>query len=404
MSEDLSAVDDALLTRWAYARPGSAAESERARLASAELEQRAAQRTPAPPSGGMTISQAPARAPVDGGHPAAARAPEIDDMPDPDDEAPLPGARTRPRRRILVAAGVVATLVVAAGFAIPPLLDPEPQPPSSLAVFDRDDSAEEREYLTLLLRQGQNVSYGPRVLGTIEYGTVVAYRSIRDDPDQSLSDEVCLAIAEFDRAAQSPVIADRQCIDRDEFDVAGASVTLFGIGGQYDVDWGPSGRAKLDVLISEAQRRVMDPGIEGVFLDLTTSELDLSYLSEQRLLAQTGLAVEQLRGIFPVPALLQVEPGVEPPAVTPESEWVTAYTAVPLREAEQSENGEQPEGVERVACLAVLADGEQRESRCVSFADIGSRGILLEFERDGRTILVSWSTTGEISAQTVSTD
>jgi tartrate dehydratase beta subunit/fumarate hydratase class I family protein len=57
-----------------------------------------------------------------------------------------------------------------------------------------------------------------------------------------------------------------------------------------------------------------------------------------------------------------------------------------------------------VACLAIVADGVQRESRCVAFADLGSRGMLLEFEREGRTILVSWSTTGEISAQTASTE
>ncbi|WP_439565352.1 hypothetical protein [Microcella sp.] len=391
MSEDLSAVDDAQLARWAYGRPGSAAEGERARLAAAELERRAAQRagelaTP-PPSAGATVAPTPARAPADRGHPTAARAPEIDDVPPPDDEVPDPGARARARRRILVAAGVIAALVVAAGIAIPPLLDPAPPPRSSLDVFDREFSDEEREYLTLLQREGQRVNVGPRVIGTIEYGTVLAYRSIRNDPGQPERDQVCVAVAEYDRAAQSPQINDWQCVDRSDFETEGASVTLFGLGGQYDVDWGPRGRAQVEVIMTEAQRRVMDPGLESSFLDFPERELDRAYVDEQLLLEQTGLVVEQLRTVFPLGELLGDPTTEQPSTILPDAEWVAIYTGAPV------------DSDERVACLAVVAAGVQRESRCLSLVDNGGRGFLLEIEREGQTILVSWAATGEISAQ-----
>ncbi|MFN4001485.1 hypothetical protein [Microcella sp.] len=403
MSEDLSTADDARLARWAYGRPGTDAEAARAQSAAEELERRAIERDAAARAvagAGAVLTPAARASPL--GHGAiTSTAPIVDAQSSTDPTGPA-DHEPRPRgRRVAAIVGAGALLAVIAGVALPPLLDTQPATASSLAVFDRDDSAEEREYLTLLLRQGQTVSLGPRVLGTIEYGTVIAYRVIRDEP---ASDLVCLAIAEFDRAAQTPVIADRQCLDRGEFEAAGASMTLFGIGGQYDVDWGPHGRAQLDVLMTDAQRRAMDPGIEGVFLDITETADDLRYLTEQPLIEQTGLAVEQLRRIFPVPALIRDTAEVGGPTVTPQTEWVAAYTAVPVRPIEQGESSGAADAPDRVACLAIVADGVQRESRCVAFADLGSRGMLLEFEREGRTNLVSWSTTGEISAQTASTE
>lgn len=407
MSEDLSTVDDALLARWAFGRPGTAAEEARAQRAAEELERRAAERDVAARASAASADPASTsveRSPLARRGATPSTAPIVDAAPEPDDPAGAvdddDDSRFR-RRGVIAIVGSVGLLAVTAGIALPPLLDPAPTTPSSLAVFERDDSAEEREYLTLLLREGQSVSAGPRVLGTIEYGTVIAYRVIRDEP---ASDLVCLAIAEFERAAQTTVIADRQCLDRGEFEAAGASMTLFGIGGQYDVNWGPHGRAQLDVLMTDAQRRAMDPGIEGVFLDITETADDLRYLTEQLLVEQTGLAVEQLRRIFPVPALIRDTAEVDGPTVTPQTEWVAAYTAVPVRPIEQGESSRAADALDRVACLAIVADGEQRESRCVAFADLGSRGMLLEFEREGRTILVSWSTTGEISAQTASTE
>lgn len=404
MSEDLSTADDAQLARWAYGRPGSEAAAERARRAAEELERRAAARVTAPPPPTPTTATSPAPLPVSGHRSIAARAPEISAAPAldddaADDESADRGARSRLGHRILVGVGLVVVIGVVGGIAIPPLLDTGPEPRSSLAVFDREFTNEEREYLTLLQREGQRVNVGPRVIGTIEYGTVLAYRSIRDDPGQPERDQVCLAVAEYDRAAQSPQINDWQCVDRTDFEAEGARLTLFGLGGQYDVDWGPSGRAQLDVLISEAQRRAMDPGLEAVFLDLPSRDLDQAYVGQQLLLEQTGLAVEQLRLIFPLDELIG-DPGIATPSeIPPDAEWVAVYTALPLREAVQSESGSQPEGLERVACLAVLAAGVQRESRCLPLVDNGGRGFLLEIEREGQTILVSWAATGEISAR-----
>ncbi len=408
MSEDLSTVDHAQLARWAYGRPGSAAEADRARRAAEELERRAGARTPAPPPPVLMTAAPSGPLLSGGGRSPGARAPEVSTTPAPEDDsadhdASDRSARGRPARRILVAVGLITAIGTAAAIAIPPLLDTEPATRSSLDVFDREFTDEEREYLTLLQREGQRVNVGPRVIGTIEYGTVLAFRSIRTDPGQPERDQVCLAVGEYDRAAQSPQINDWQCVDRDDFEAEGARLTLFGLGGQYDVDWGPSGRAQLDVLISEAQRLAMDPGLEAVFLDIPSRELDQAYVGGQLLLEQTGLAVEQMRLVFPLDELIG-DPGITSPSeIPPDAEWVAVYTAVPLREAVESESGGQPEGLQRVACLAVVASGVQRESRCLPLVDNGGRGFLLEIERDGQTILVSWAATGEISAQSGTT-
>ncbi|MBX9719097.1 MAG: hypothetical protein K2X36_09695, partial [Microbacteriaceae bacterium] len=361
----------------------------------------------APPPPVLMTAANPVPSPGRGGRPTATRTPEISDAPalnaSADNDGTVDrGGGGRVGRRILVAVGLITAIGTAAAIAIPPLLDTEPATRSSLDVFDREFTDEEREYLTLLQREGQRVNVGPRVIGTIEYGTVLAFRSIRTDSGQPERDQVCLAVAEYDRAAQSPQINDWQCVDRDDFEAEGARLTLFGLGGQYDVDWGPSGRAQLDVLISEAQRLAMDPGLEAVFLDIPSRELDQSYVAEQLLLEQTGLAVEQLRLVFPLDQLFG-DPGITSPSeIPPDAEWVAVYTAAPLREAGQSESG-QPEGLQRVACLAVVASGVQRESRCLPLVDNGGRGFLLEIERDGQTILVSWAATGEISAQSGTT-
>ncbi len=309
-----------------------------------------------------------------------------------DDES-LPVAGRRPSTRLLVAVGLIVAVAIPAGVAIAPLLDPGPATPSSLAVFDRDVTDEEREYLRLLQREGQRVNVGPRVIGSAEYGTILAYRSLRDDPGQPERDQVCLAVAEFDRAARAPQINDWQCINRSDFEVAGTRLTLFGLGGQYDVDWGPTGPASVDVLITEAQRLAMDPGLEAVFLDIPPGEVGEFYVAEQPLFEQTGLSVEQLRGVFLVSTLTQDEPSDDEGLRTPDAEWVVAFTATDIDAARAGESA-------RVACLAVVDDGVQLESQCALIDDARERGLQLTFGRDARGVRVTWPTTGEISAVT----
>lgn len=394
MIEDLSTVDDATLARWAFGRPTNRAEAARAQRAAEELDRRSRARAPeptVPPS--APAEDTPDRTPrAEHGRPPVGRAPEVAGATTVDDES-LPVAGRRPSTRLLVAVGLIVAVAIPAGVAIAPLLDPGPATPSSLAVFDRDVTDEEREYLRLLQREGQRVNVGPRVIGSAEYGTILAYRSLRDDPGQPERDQVCLAVAEFDRAARAPQINDWQCINRSDFEVAGTRLTLFGLGGQYDVDWGPTGPASVDVLITEAQRLAMDPGLEAVFLDIPPGEVGEFYVAEQPLFEQTGLSVEQLRGVFLVSTLTQDEPSDDEGLRTPDAEWVVAFTATDIDAARAGESA-------RVACLAVVDDGVQLESQCALIDDARERGLQLTFGRDARGVRVTWPTTGEISAVT----
>lgn len=394
MIEDLSTVDDATLARWAFGRPTNRAEAARAQRAAEELDRRSrarAQEPTVPPS--APTEDTPDRTPrAEHGRPPVGRAPEVAGAATVDDES-LPVASRRPSARLLAAVGLIVAVAIPAGVAIAPLLDPGPATPGSLAVFDRDVTDEEREYLRLLQREGQRVNVGPRVIGSAEYGTILAYRSLRDDPGQPERDQVCLAVAEFDRAARAPQINDWQCIDRSDFEVAGTRLTLFGLGGQYDVDWGPTGPASVDVLITEAQRLAMDPGLEAVFLDIPAGEVGEFYVAEQPLFEQTGLSVEQLRGVFLVSTLTQDEPSDDEGLRTPDAEWVVAYTATDIDAARAGESA-------RVACLAVVDDGVQLESQCALIDDARERGLQLIFGRDARGVRVTWPTTGEISAVT----
>lgn len=394
MIEDLSTVDDATLARWAFGRPTNRAEAARAQHAAEELDRRSrarAQEPTVPPS--APTEDTPDRTPrAEHGRPPVGRAPEVAGAATVDDES-LPVASRRPSARLLAAVGLIVAVAIPAGVAIAPLLDPGPATPGSLAVFDRDVTDEEREYLRLLQREGQRVNVGPRVIGSAEYGTILAYRSLRDDPGQPERDQVCLAVAEFDRAARAPQINDWQCIDRSDFEVAGTRLTLFGLGGQYDVDWGPTGPASVDVLITEAQRLAMDPGLEAVFLDIPAGEVGEFYVAEQPLFEQTGLSVEQLRGVFLVSTLTQDEPSDDEGLRTPDAEWVVAYTATDIDAARAGESA-------RVACLAVVDDGVQLESQCALIDDARERGLQLIFGRDARGVRVTWPTTGEISAVT----
>jgi len=69
-------------------------------------------------------------------------------------------------------------------------------------------------------------------------------------------------------------------------------------------------------------------------------------------------------------------------------EWVAAYTASAIDRSN------------RQACLAIIDGGVLRESTCVLFDELGSRGILLEADRGGTRIIATWSSTGDVSVLT----
>ena len=376
---DLTAVDDAQLAAWAYGRASSADETDRAHRAALELARRAEHAASiAPTEASRSTAQ-----PTASHHTTGTR---TDAEPIEDEDEPEAGISIR--GRIAIGAGVAA-LVIGAVIASQALLAPRPSSASSLEVFDRAETADERALVGLFERAGERVSLGPRELGDVGFGTIVAYRSIVNSSgvNEPTLDLVCVAASEYNRRAQTTMISDPTCVARAVFEQQGLSTTLYGIGGQYDVEWGPQGRAELDVLISEAQRLVMEPGYLAIFIDRPASELDQRYIAEQLLFDSAGLTVNEFRTLMPVQSFVEANP-VETIEVGPDTEWLTVYTGAAVGSTTS------------VACLAIVIQDEQLESQCRPADEMASQALTLEFTRGDRTIRAIWSSQGEVSAIT----
>lgn len=397
MNEDLSAIDATQLARWAYSSVATPSEAERAHGAALELQRRATDaranaagvRRSSSPTSGPIRTEAAHRV----GATVAADAPAVDAEPGVDEPRRPNDRRWRWQWTI---AGVAATALLSgmlvAGVTFgQTLLQLPPTPPLSLDVFDRTASAEELALVGQFERDGQRVTIGPRILDSVGFGSVVAFRSILSSSGvaEPALDLVCVAATEFNPRAQTTAIADPVCVARAVFEMRGVEATLFGLGGQYDVVWGPVGRAQVDVTISDAQRDFMEPGFETAFFEKSDTDLDRLYLDDPRLTEQTGLTITRVRTIFPTAFLTGQQENISIDNLTTDVEWVAIYTGTALDSGDE------------FACIAVLANGVQGEHTCRLVDEIGVRGLLLEIERESITIIVSWSERGEISAQTV---
>ncbi len=392
MNEDISVVDAAQLTAWAYGRTASADEADRAHRAALELARRAEHA-----SSGATAqaSGATRTAPLHTTPRHAASEPSDAEHSgiehsgtEPFEDEDEPEAGIGFRGRVAIGAGV-AVLLVGAVIASQALLAPRPSTASSLAIFDRAETADERALIGLFERAGERVSLGPRELGDVGFGTIVAYRSIVNSSgvQEPTLDLVCVAVAEFTQRTQNTTISNPTCVARAMFEQRGLTTTLYGIGGQYDVEWGPQGSAELDVLISESQRLVMEPGYLAIFFDRPASELDQRYIAEQLLFDSAGLTVNEFRTLMPVQTFFEANP-VETIDVGPDTEWLTVYTGAAVGSTTS------------MACLAIVVEGEQLENQCRPTDEMASQALTLEFTRENRTIRATWSSQGEVSAFT----
>ena len=384
MNEDLSAVDAAQLTAWAYGRAASADEADRAHRAALELARRAEHAVSSASSQALGTTHSAT-------HPTAPRhataepsdAEHSGTEPIVDEDEPEAGIGIR--RRVAIGAGVAA-LLIGAVIASQALLAPRPSTATSLDIFDRAETADERALIGIFERAGERVSLGPRELGDVGFGTIVAYRSIVTSlgGQEPTRDLVCVAAAEFTQRTQNTTISNPTCVTRTVFEQRGLTTTLYGIGGQYDVEWGPLGAAQLDVLISESQRLVMEPGYEAIFIDRPVSELDEQYIAEQLLLESAGVNVIQFRTLMPVATFLADNPdsGVEVP---PDAEWLAAYT------------GQALDGSDPRACLAIVAAGRLLETSCLPIEDMATATITLQFDRGDWRMLTTWDPRGDIS-------
>ena len=386
--DDLSTADGAQLERWAYGRSTTSDEDARAVAALAELHRRAAAEL------AQREAAALERAHLDAAERGAAGAHtrgrgDIDGEGSADADT-LTASERRHRRRMLITgiSGVTAA-ALALGAGVVALNQPAPDPlATSLDVFERAVPREERTLAALLEREGTRVSVGPRSLGLIGYGEIVAYRSLVSSSGvvEPTLDLVCVSVAECNKRLQNTLISDSTCIARAKFDAHGISTTLYGVGGQYDVDWGPVGEARLDVLISESQRLAMEPNPLGVFIDVPASELAQHYVAHQLLLEQTGIIINDLRTLLSVTTLLDDDhEGLSD--LPPDSEWLVAYIGIAR------------DGTDEQACLAVVADGVQIESSCLALAEMDSRTLTLEVFRGAKRIVLTWSSRGELTTR-----
>ncbi len=223
MIDPLSVADEQQLAEWAFGRQGVVTDRELAEAALRELARRAA------------VAKAEAEAAA-----AAAVAAELDaNGAGSEPDAPPPSRITR--KIVVLAAAIVLAAIVAVL-----LIMVAAQPTSSLAVFDREPTADELD-LSIVVPQelfAAEVEVGVsaaevevRILAESPAATVVAFRT--ESPGSDASGTVCVTVVEFG------VASDTTCTSVDDFASVGITTTLRGRTGLFAIDWGPTGEAEI---------------------------------------------------------------------------------------------------------------------------------------------------------------
>ncbi|MER3388522.1 MAG: hypothetical protein RJQ01_00680 [Microcella sp.] len=227
---------DGELQALAFGRPSDEAGQRRAAAATRELARRAAEHaarsgepTPVEPTGATGPTTHPLSHPSAPGS-AAARPLAVR----------VPGARPWwMRAPAIVVAGI---LILVGVTSIGPLLPTAPVAESSLDVFDRAASADERELRSRLLRDGLRVSFSPRIIAEEADAQVIAYRVIVTSTTERSRSEICVLLAD-ERGFGWP-----SCADRAEVERSGLRTTLAAGSARYFVQWGPVGPPTVSVL------------------------------------------------------------------------------------------------------------------------------------------------------------
>lgn len=230
---------DVELEQLAFARPRTAEDERKADAAARELARRVAHHASrmgddtAVGTGAATAAAAESGARSAPGRVDAPAAPRPVAVRDPDD---------RPwwtRTAAIVAAGI---LVVVGATTIGPMLPTNPGSVSSLDVFQRSATTEERDLQSDLLRDGLRVSSTPRIIAEEPDALFVAYRVVVTSTVERARSEICVLLAE----AQG--LGWPSCTDRAEFERSGLQTTLTGQSTRYILQWGPLGPPRVTVL------------------------------------------------------------------------------------------------------------------------------------------------------------
>jgi hypothetical protein len=176
----------------------------------------------------------------------------------------------------VIAASVLAVI---AATSIAPALTDSPIGASSLDVFAREATVQERELAAQLQREGLRLSVAPRIIAERDGDQVLAYRFIVTSPGESARNEVCLLLLD-ERALGLPT-----CVDRLTFVNDGMLATLSGEQRLFVVQWGPTGGPSVSVLPPDDPAPTY-PESEAAeaFLAGEQSEADLAYSAALRAL------------------------------------------------------------------------------------------------------------------------
>ena len=266
MSDDLSAVDDAQLERWAYGRAD--ADAQRAVAAQHELARRA-----------EAARAAAERAETERAEAARLAADQSVDVQTAPEHPPLTDDERRHRRRMLVTgwAGVAAAaLALVGGVAV--LSQPDPDP---LALFDRPATERDEQSEAWLLQAGVSaVTLGPRVVDLENGMLAIAFRSAAvGDGTSTEWDPYCVVIRDPNAADDRALAIAGGCASPEHFAREGLVAPLSPTAEMSDltaVIWGPVGPPRLERGIDDSLTFAIGESVidRMVYPDADTSIVD----------------------------------------------------------------------------------------------------------------------------------
>jgi hypothetical protein len=359
VTEDLSNVDTAQLERWAYGRAATPADQERAALAAAELQRRAALDRERAQRAGTALAVANG----EGGN--AAR----------EHPAPLTDTERRHRRRMLatgISGLVAAALALSAGVVV--LSNPSP-----LAIFERPESDRDREWARILaLDPDSTFTAGPRVFRD-EDGLVGIVARVSTVPDgrSTTWDAYCLYIG-YESGDGSWSLSS-SCTYPELFETRGLSLverpSLDGDG--YDIAmWGPIGAPRLE-------RNEPLPDDESATTILDALAWPLFGSDEER---DSMSVVDGADRLLMGPRLAFAAPIIAGDELT-----VHHYLLEGLLDAADPD-----------LCVHVAHPESEGASTCIPlsvYRDSGANGIFVELVIAGQNWIVSVDATGVVRAQ-----
>ena len=261
---------DVELERLAFGRAQTDDEQRWANAAAAELARREAD---GPARRGDTVELEPPR-------PARARSTRSAAPRVSSERARTDRERdARPWWRQSWAVIAASVLAIIAATSIAPALTETPVGASSLEVFAREATVQERELAAQLQREGLRLSVTPRIIAERDGDQVLAYRFIVTSPGERARNEVCVLLLD-ERALGLPT-----CVDRLSFVSDGMLATLSGEQRLFVVQWGPTGAPSVSVLPPDdpAPRYPESEAAEAFFAS-EQSEADLAYSEALRAL------------------------------------------------------------------------------------------------------------------------